>query len=163
MEHAERAPPAAMRGILHRYCGYRRDGTGRARRLEVAQDKVTLILGFGPPLRVGGPTCPAADEHSFVAALHDSYAVTEDYGTLHGIQVDVSPLGAHMLLGVAMHELSAQLVVSLEDVLGREGRELVERLEELDAWETRFALLDAFVERRLERSRRPSPDVVWAM
>jgi AraC-like DNA-binding protein len=147
---------------VHRYCGYRHEGTGPARRLEVAQDQVTVIIGFGPPLRVGGPTQPAADVHSFVAALYDSYAVTEEYGELHGIQLDLSPLGAGMLFGVAMHELSAHLTVPLEDVLGGAGRELVERLEGQRGWDERFATLDAFIARRIERARRPSPDVARA-
>jgi len=162
MERAERGPAAFARGVVHRYCGYRHEGTGAARRLEVAQDQVTVILGFGPPLRVGGPTRAPADEHSFVAPLHDSYAVTEELGSLSGIQVDLSPLGAHMLFGVAMHELSAHLVVALEEVLGREGRELVERLEGLGTWDERFAALDTFIARRLDRAPRPAPDAVWA-
>lgn len=162
MERVERDPAPAARGVVHRYCGYLHEGTGPARRLEVAQDQVTVILGFGPPLRVGGPTRAAADESSFIAALHDSYAVTEECGSLHGIQVDLSPLGAHMLFGVAMHELSAQLVVGLEEVLGRAGRELVERLAEPVPWEARFELLDGFVARRLEQARRPAPDAVRA-
>jgi AraC-like DNA-binding protein len=162
MERVERGPAPHLQGIVHRYCGYRHEGTAGTRRLEVAQDQVTVILGFGPPLRVGGPTRPAADEHSFVAALHDSYAITQEYGALAGIQVDLSPLGAYMLFGVSMHELSAQLVVGLEDVLGRGGAELVERLEGLDAWEARLTALDEYVTRRVERARQPAPDAVWA-
>jgi hypothetical protein len=162
MERVERGPAPQLHGLVHRYCGYRHEDTHGARRLEVAQDQVTMIIGFGPPLRVGGPTRPEADEHSFVAALHDSYAITEEHGALTGIQVDLSPLGAHMLFGVAMHELSAQLVVGLEDVLGRRAVELVERVEELRTWEARFATVDDFIMRRVERARRPAPDAVWA-
>ena len=162
IRHVERDPAPWARDVVHRYCGYEHEGTGRARRLEVAQDQVTVILGFGPALVVGGPSRTPADETSFVAALHPSYAVTEERGSLRGIQVDLSPLGAHMLFGVAMHELSAELVVGLEDVLGRDGRELVERLEGEGSWRARFELLDAFVARRLERARPPAPDAVRA-
>ena len=62
-----------------------------------------------------------------------------------------------------MHELSAQLVVGFEDVLGRAGGELVARLEELDGWPARFAALDRFWPARLERAPRPAPDVAWAL
>ena len=55
---------------------------------------MTIILGFGPPLRIGGPTHAEADEHCFVPALHDSYAVTQEDGTLHGVQIERSPVGA---------------------------------------------------------------------
>jgi AraC-like DNA-binding protein len=155
IRHVERDPAPWARGVVHRYCGYEHEGTGRARRLEVAQAQVTVILGFGPALVVGGPSRTPADETSFVAALHPSYAVTEERGSLRGIQVDLSPLGAHMLFGAAMHELSAELVVGLEDVLGRDGRELVERLEGEGSWQARFELLDAFV-------APPAPDAVRA-
>jgi AraC-like DNA-binding protein len=162
LERTERGPAPSLHGLVYRYCGYRHEGTGSAPRLEVAQDHVTIILGFGLPLRVVGPTHPAADEHSFIAALHDSYAVTEEYGALRGIQVDLAPLAAHMLFGVAMHELSAQLVVGFEDVLGRAGAELLERLEHLESWESRFAALDDFIARRVADARPAAPDAEWA-
>lgn len=132
------------------------------RRREVAQDQVTIILGWGPSLRVGGPTQPEADYDCFVAALKDTYAITEECGSLRGIQVDLSPLGAHMLLGVAMHELSEHLVVPLEAVLGDELRLLVERLAGAAGWQPRFAILDEYIAARVERGRRPSADVEWA-
>jgi AraC-like DNA-binding protein len=160
-ERVERTPDPRLRGIVHRYCGYAHAATGqRVRRREVAQDKVTLILGFGPPLGLGGPGVEMADQHCFVTALSDSYAVTEHDG-LHGIQIDLSPLGAHMLFGVAMHELSG-LFVPFEDVLGRDGCELVSRLYEAPGWDARFALLDRYIGARIEQARPPSPDVARA-
>jgi AraC-like DNA-binding protein len=124
---------------------------------------VTIILGWGPSLRVSGPTAPAEDLDCFVAPLHDSFAVTEEQDGLCGIQIDLSPLGAHMLFGEAMHQLSSQLVAPLTAVLGeRTTSELLERLVGAEKWEARFGLLDAFIARRLMRARPPSPDVAWA-
>lgn len=162
LERIERDPHPALDGIVRRYCGYEHDGTGPARRREVAQDQVTLILGWGPPLQVGGPSQPAADYGCFVAALTDTYAITEESGSLRGIQIDLSPLGAHMLFGIAMHELSQHLVVPLEDVLGAELDGLLERLAPAPSWRARFTILDSYIARRLERARPPSPDVAWA-
>ncbi len=162
LERVERGPDRRLAGIVHRYSGYRHDGTGFARRREVAQDLVTVILGFGPPLRVSGPSLAAADLSSFIAPLHPSYAVTEEFGTLHGIQVDLSPLGAHMLFGEAMDGLSEQLVIPFEDLLGGAGRELVERLVCAAAWGPRFTILDEFITARVSQARPPSPDVSWA-
>jgi AraC-like DNA-binding protein len=160
-ERVECTPHPRLGGVAHRYCGYVHAGNGQSvRRREVAQDQVTLILGFGPPLGVGGPGIETTEQHSFVTALDDSYAVIE-HDALHGIQVDLSPLGAHMLLGVAMHELSG-LLVPLEDVLGYEARELVERLHSAPGWEARFALLDRYIRARVEHARPPSPDVARA-
>ena len=161
LERVECAPDPRLRGIAHRYCGFEHRTGGRVvRRREVAQDQVTIILGFGPPMLVGGPTLEPAEHHSFVAALTDTYAVTE-HGALHGIQIDLSPLGAHMLFGMAMHELSGELVVALEDVLD-DAPELVERLYEAPGWDARFALLDRYIGARAEAARPPSPDAAYA-
>ena len=105
-----------------RSCGYGHSPTGVARRREVAQDQVTVILGFGPTLRVSGPTARALELHSFVAPLYDSYAITEERDGLRGIQIDLTPLGAHMLFGDAMHALCTELVIPLADVLGEWAR-----------------------------------------
>jgi AraC-like DNA-binding protein len=161
--NAECAPHPLLEGIVRRYCGYDHDGAGLVRRREVAQDEVTIILSLGPLLRVGGPDHPEEAYGSFVAALTDTFAITEHEGPLRGIEVNLSPLGAHMLFGVAMHELSSRLVLPLEDVLGAPVLGvLVERLACAPGWADRFALLDRFVLGRVSRARRPSPDVDWA-
>jgi AraC-like DNA-binding protein len=162
LEQAERAPHPLLAGIVRRYCGYDHDCAGTTRRREVAQDEVTIILSLGPLLRVGGPDHPSDLYGSFVAALKDTYAITEHDGPLRGIEIDLSPLGAHMLFGVAMHELSSKLVLPLDDVLGVEAGELVERLACAPGWTARFAILDRFIIERVQRARRPSPDVDWA-
>lgn len=141
-----------MRGC---YVGFLEQSPQPLRRREVAQDQVTLIFDFGPPLRVSGPTEPAADRGSFVAAITDTYAITEYEGVSHGLQVDLSPLGAHMLLGVPMHELSA-LVIPLEDVLGATATLLVERLAEASGWEARFEALDTATSGSSRGRRRAS-------
>ena len=162
LEQTERAPHPALAGIVRRYCGYDLHGAGTTRRREVAQDEVTIILSLGPLLRVGGPDHPSQRYASFVAALTDTFAITEHEGLLRGIEVNLSPLGAHMLLGVAMHELSSRLVLPLEDVLGAEAVKLVERLDGAPGWAARFAILDRFILGRVSGARRPSPDVDWA-
>lgn len=163
VEHVERGPVPAVSGIVHRYCDYSHRETGIARRREVAQDQVTIILGFGTPVRVSGRSAGAVELDCFVAPLHDSFAITEERDALRGVQVDLSPLGAHMLFGEPMHDLSASLVIPLSDVLGeRAVRELVERLEGACGSAARFRILDEFVCRRVALGRPPSPDVVWA-
>jgi AraC-like DNA-binding protein len=158
----QRAADVRLRGVVNGYCGYVHEGTGVARRREVAQDQVTIIIGFGPRLVVSGPGHAAAETDCFVAPLHPSYAITEEHDGLHGVQIDLSPLGAHMLFGIAMHELSHHLVVPLDAVLGDGVRELVERVACASAWELRFEILDDYIARRVSTARPPSPDVLWA-
>jgi AraC-like DNA-binding protein len=122
---------------------------------------VTIILNFGPTMRVRGPTSFAMEAGSFIAALNDSYAITEEGAISHGLQIDLSPLGAHMLLGVSMGDLS-ELIVPFEDVIDAPVSTLVEQLFLAASWETRFQLLDAFILARIGEARPPSPDVAWA-
>jgi AraC-like DNA-binding protein len=69
--------------------------------------------------------------------------------------------GAYTLLGLPMEELSGQ-TVDLVEVLGAAGRRLGEQLRETSSWRQRFALVDRFLLRRLERGPQPSPEVGWA-
>jgi hypothetical protein len=58
-----------------------------------------------------------------------------------GMQVDFAPLGAQMLLGVPVDQLTNRLV-ALEDVLGPETDLLTERLYEARHSEARFDILE---------------------
>ena len=160
-EHVEGSPSPALAGAVRRYAGYRGGSVEPLRRREPAQDAVALILNFGPTLAVSGPGFPAVDADSFLAPLFDTYAITETGTASYGLQVDLTPLGAHMLLGVPMRDLS-ELIVPFEDVLGREAPLLVERLFLAAGWAARFRLLDDFIAHRLAQARPPSPDVIWA-
>jgi transcriptional regulator GlxA family with amidase domain len=51
------------------------------------------------------------------------------------------------------------LTIDLNDVLGAAGRRLAEQLRDAPTWSRRFALVNEFLLRRLERGPRPSPEV----
>ena len=106
---------------------------------------MTIIIGFGPVLRVAGPSHPESVEHSFVAGLHPSYAVTTEHGDLEGVQVDLSPLGAYMLFGVGDARDLGPPGGAFDDVLGPEAAELTERLVDAIDWDARFELLDTYI------------------
>jgi AraC-like DNA-binding protein len=152
-ETAARPAHPALRPLVHRgYVGYAERGSP-IRRVEVAYDAIVVILNLGAPLAVD-----ARERRSFVAGLHDRATLTAHAGDQLGIQLDLTPLGAQMLLGLPMGELSRQ-IVDLEHV---GGGELVRRLGEAPDWETRFDVLDAELLRRLDRATAPRPDVAYA-
>ena len=160
----ERTPHAGLGPHIRRYSGYQEYSTGPFRRREPATADAVLIISFGPSIDVFYPEKPACAGQrcrSFFAGLDDGPALTEYAGSQHGVQVDLTPLGAHMLLGVPMHEVAGR-VVELDDLLGADGRRLVERLYDAPGWAARFDLLDAAIAKRLGESRPPSPDVAWA-
>jgi AraC-like DNA-binding protein len=144
-------PGPALRGVVQRYCGYVERTAAPLRRREAATGTVTVILSFGPRIRVDGET-----HGSFVAGLSDAPATTEHDGVQHGVELNLTPPAARRLLGVPMHELFNR-VVPLDDVL--DTGTLLEELAEADGWEARFARLDAELARRLEAAPAPHPAV----
>jgi AraC-like DNA-binding protein len=163
-ELISRAPHPALRAHVRRYAGYAEDGPLPVRRREVIAGGVVLIIAFGPSMRLTYPLAPEAGTEvrdSFLVGLHAPVTVTEHDGVAAGMQVDLTPLGGRMLLGVAAHEFAGR-VIELGDALGRLGAELPERLASASGWEARFALLDVLLGERLLAGTPPPPDVAWA-
>ena len=157
-------PDARLRGSVQSYQGYVERTPGFARRLETPSSDVVLIISLGPGLHVINPRNPAGttDPHStFIAGLHDSYMLTQSCGEWQGIQVNFTPIGAHLCFGVPMHEFTNR-VVDLEDLFGTRAHRLVRQLYEGPSWEARFAILDTTLAARLETARIPSAEVVWS-
>lgn len=156
-------PHPALAGDVVGYQGYAEYSPAPLRRRELPGPRVPVIISFGDTLSVrsaGGGIAGGALT-SFVAGFHDTHAVTEYVGGQCGLQVDLAPLGAHRLLGLAGADLRDGSL-RLGDVFGREGDELVARLVEAPDWAARFALADAFLLRRSERARAVDPEVGWA-
>ena len=154
MVHAE--PHPALRGHVLRYCGYTEDTAAPLRRREVPRPEVTVIISLGPEIEVGGRRFG-----SFAAGFDDAYAETRHAGRQDGVELKLSPLAVRRLLGVPASELSGR-VVPLEALLDRRGAELVARVQDAPDWPARFALLDAGLLARLDRTPRIAADVVHA-
>src|SRR5919201_1686648 len=159
MELVSGAPHPILRRHVHRYCGYRERTIHPVRRRELPGADVTLIVSLGPELRLLEP-CPATHT-SFVAGLDERSAVTEHDGEAAGVEVNLTPLAAHLLFRVPMHAL-ARRVVELDDVLGREADRLAERLHDAPTWPARFQILDDTIRERIADAPEPSPGIAWA-
>lgn len=163
MVHA--TPAAPLWPQVRRYCGYSEHSAEPVRRCEVPGSLVTVILSLGPKIEVAEPAAPARSPQrlgSFVAGLHDRPATTAYTGEQHGLEMNLDPLAAHRILGVAMHELTGR-AIELTDVLNGADRQLPERLQAESSWEARFALLDRFIAQRLDASPKPAPEVALAL
>jgi AraC-like DNA-binding protein len=160
---SQAAAPRLRRHVLG-YCGYEEETVGFTRRRELPSGEVVLIIGFGPKLETTYPHLApdrGSTHRSFVAGLHETHCLVATPGNQAGIQLNLTPLGAHVLLGLPMHELTNR-VVELDDLLGADGALLVEQLHDAPDWQARFALLDEVLVRRLDAARPASPDVAWA-
>jgi AraC-like DNA-binding protein len=160
-EIARRQAAAHLRGHVSCYVGYLEATPGPLRRREVPGADVTLIISLGPTIEVFDPARRGDHYTSFVTGLWDGPALTEHAGFQHGVEVNLTPLGAHSLLGLPMHHL-ANAVVKLDDLIGAEAQRLAARLDEAPGWAARFDLLDAVFGERLARARPASSGVAWA-
>ena len=153
-ELVQRAPHPLLRPYVRSgYEGFRQAMRAPVRRLEMPHAGIVLIIGLGPAIDVDG-----ASHTSFVAGLYDAPVVVTDDGHQACVQVNLTPLGARMLLGIPMRELSGQ-TIALDDMLDRELPELLAALRD---WPARFAALDVVLLRRLREARKPRPDVAYA-
>ncbi len=161
------APPdPRLRALVSgSYHGWTEHAAGPVTRREVPKAAVPLILNFGPPFQVTSPADSGSTLRpygSFLAGMTALPALTVAERYSHCLQVNLTPLGAWQVLGLAMHELTDR-VVALEDVLGPAAALLVEELAGANGWPQRFRLLDLALLRRAAGHRAPTPEVVHAL
>lgn len=163
-EVAWRPPAAVLRPFMHDLYGYSERADGLVRRREFPTPFIVVIFEFGPPVRVfepGDSERSAGYAGGFVAGLDDRYTITEHDGFQRGLQFYLTPIGARLVFGRPMGELTGQ-VVHARDLLPREHRTFVERLEGLPTWDARFDLVEAFITERVQRAEPPNRAVTWA-
>jgi AraC-like DNA-binding protein len=164
-ESITRAPHAALRGhLVGAYEGYSEITHSVARRRHVPGTIIPIIINLGTALSLPDPFddgAPAPAPQAFIAGLMERHAVTMSQGESRGIQVNFTPIGAHLFTGVPMHEL-AHRTLDLEQVLGAPATRLIANLHETEDWGVRFAMIEAFILRRLSHARAASPAVEWA-
>jgi AraC-like DNA-binding protein len=163
-ESVVRPPAPRLREHIRHYMGYVLRYASFQRGLEVPTIDVVLIVNLGAALRIVDPRDPvgsAVDCNAVVGGLSDSYIFTESNGSMDGLQINFTPLGAYRFLGLPMSEVTNR-VVELEDLFGAWGRRLRFELQEAPGWEARFAILDAVFTTRISAARGPAPGIVWA-
>jgi AraC-like DNA-binding protein len=158
---ARRAPGPALRPyLLGPVEGWEQARGPRSLLREVPIPGVPLIIGLGAPWRIESPGLPPERLESFVAGMHTAPALAHGPPSWACLELRLTPLGAHRLLGLPMHEL-ANRTVPLEDVLPR-ADELAARLHDASSWPERLDLVEAFLARRLSDSAPTSPEVEWS-
>ncbi|MFO0747938.1 MAG: helix-turn-helix domain-containing protein [Myxococcota bacterium] len=161
-EVATRAVRGPLAEHVREYVGYREAAAGPATRREVSSGRVVVIFDLGPTILVAGPGAAGArHRRGFAAGLHDRYALTTHDGAQEGIQLDLSPIGARLLFGVPLCELTNQ-VVGLEHLLPGEP-DLIDALRDDASWDARFDRLDATLGARLAAPGLPLRVTAWAV
>jgi AraC-like DNA-binding protein len=152
--------PQLRRSLLGPIEGWAQVRGSCARLREVPFPGVPLILGLETSWRIDGPESTERED-SFVAGLHEAPTfVQPDDATWSCIELRLTPLAAHRLLGVAMHEL-ANRTIAVADLMP-DGAELVDRLRDTQSWPVRFCLVERFLLRRLAVGRPPAREISWS-
>ena len=158
MEHWSTSSPSRL-PYVDSYTGYHEDVP--VRRLEEPPAQAILILGFGSPMDVVDASGRRRTHRAFAVGLEQRPSTTEHFGGQLGVEVRLSPLAARRLLRVPMSEL-ADGVIELDDLVGPDAEQLLERLAGAPSWDARFALVDSAIARALDGTPPPRPEVAWA-
>lgn len=159
--HVERhVPSAPLRPfLLAAIEGWEQTDATQTQLREVPFPGVPLILGLETAWEIEGPT-GSGRESSFVAGLHAAPTLVRPGAPSWScIELRLTPIAAHRILGLPMHEL-ANRTVALADI-APEADALVERLRGV-GWPERFDLVERFLLRRLDAAREPAREVEWS-
>jgi len=130
------------------------------RRWETPTGGISLILSFGPAMRVSSASAPRPiTVTSFVVGMYDETALTEHDGVGHGVQIDLTAAGAFALLGLPMDELTNRVVLAEVSRLDVDG--LVDHLLDVPGWAERSRILDQALGRAMGSGPRLAPEVAW--
>lgn len=164
---ALRSPMPALRPFIEGYCHYELDASAeRGAHQHLPHRGATLIFALDGAIESfdrAGRSCRVGAGEGFLAGLHTETGKTRGATHQRGIEVKLSPLAAHLLLGGLPMEALANRAIGLDALLGREATELGARLLDAATPDPAFALLEAFLARRILCPRRePDPGVVFA-
>src|SRR4051812_3273095 len=104
-EFVHAAPDPRLDGYVIDYCDYDERTGSFVRRRELPSERVVAIVNLGAPIQVLTAVDGWTEQpDGFVGGLSDTFAVTETTGAQRGVQIDFSPVGAHLLTRTPMHE-----------------------------------------------------------
>ena len=164
---AVRSPaPALACAVASDYLGYDESSATPVHRRQFAVPRAVLIIDLGPPLRLRDPDSDApavCHPFGFLAATGEHATLTDHDGRSRGIEVNLTPIGAHLLLKNAPMSSLAGHTLALCDIFTGAMRHLGEQLADCEDWDERFDILDHALCERLARARPAAPEVRHAL
>lgn len=163
----EARPHPALRSYVTAYAGFELRGFPPGVHLGTPGRSLTVVISLSEPLDVVGAdgAAPRGPFGAVAGGLTSRSVAIRHDGVQHGVRLALTPLGARALFGMPSAAL-AHDVVHLDDVLGRLGAELVDRVRGAQTWPDRFAALDAVLARAARRrgagrAIRPEVEEAW--
>ncbi len=151
-----------LTGLVRSVVGYDQHVAAGAIHLGPPSTGVQLVISFDLDQRIGPAdgSRPATTVTSFVAGIHDELvAITAP--RFHGMQVELTPIGALRILGPIAEV--ARRTVPLDAVLGAPGRALEDRLANARGWTDRFDALEHALIQRLPDTPRVRRELPFAL
>ena len=153
--------PVSLRPFVQSMVGYRIEGASPGIHIGMPSGTITLVLALDEPLDLIGADGRRGSFDTLIPGLHSHPVRIRHDGFQHGIQLELTPMGASMLIRGPVGEV-ANTSVDLGEFLGPSARRLHERLSETPGWRDRFALVSDALFARPEASRQPRAEVLHA-
>ncbi len=172
-ETAVALPAPALRPYVVQYAGFYATGLEPGVHSGLPSRHMHLIIGLGggslgegreemiDVVRMPNARQRPARFHALVSGLQDAPAMVRHNGTLSGLHVFFTPLGARAIFRASGPDLACG-VFDLSDLWGAAAADrLISRLKAAGTWRERFAILDEEFARALIPADAPR-DVLWA-
>ncbi|GHE15115.1 helix-turn-helix domain-containing protein [Streptomyces alanosinicus] len=140
--------------------GFRIGGSSPIELRTIPHPAVTVAIEFGDrPFNFHGAVGRTRAESLAVGLAFNPFQVRAE--GVECVQIRLSPLVAHPVLGLPLAELCGG-VIALDELWGRDAARLRERLHHARTWPERFALVDSELSARFPAGRTVDPEVSWA-
>jgi len=140
---------------------YFKGPTSSARKRILPNGTVEMLVNFGEPYRTITGAGPELLKTAWLAGLQSGPMVSAQPPRQDVMGVRLCPAGAYALMDGPAREIS-ELVVDLEDLVGRAAGELAERCYDAASVEERLRRAADWVAVRVTKARGVDPAIAWA-
>jgi hypothetical protein len=154
---AQRPADPRLRAYVHGYFGSSSNLRTPVQERHVPSTEVPLLLNFGAPHRrldAVGPGTWTARDGAWVVGLHNKHQLTTAVGERQFMVVRLTPIGAHLFLGLPMYAIANE-AVDLALIDPALARLLVSRLGAARSWTDRFAAMESLIAERVTDADLP--------
>lgn len=148
-------PAPALIPSIRAYCDYSERTGGFTARRELPHPEGVMIVNLGEPVSIiggDGHEIRLAAGDAFVAGTHLAPAISRSRGAQAGVHVFIALENLRRFIGAPMCGLLNR-AVPLDAIIGRQARELGERLVAADTQSERVGILDAALTRLFDRTK----------
>ena len=152
----------ALAGLVAGVVGIDEQAPAEVIRRQPAGDLLPLVFAWGDPLDIVSLSAGdgTGSYGSFVSGFMPGHVTTRFRHRQECVQVYLTPLGVHRILGVPGREL-ARRVVRLDEVAPSLGEGFADRLGSAPSWRERFALVGDAMLALASEGREPDDVVDW--